>query len=104
MNELLARFGHRFIDSARQRLQEVPELTGAEPAKAAHALALHLHSISGEAAMIGLAELSEQARTAMRAARAVEAGGAPEPCVDELARLTRLFDELERTLSAPTSR
>lgn len=97
--DLVARFGRRFVDSARARLGEASALEGDQPAEAARKLALHLHSISGEAAMIGFAELSQRAREVMRAARGVEAGTTTAAeCAAGVAQLSRLIDDLERTL------
>jgi len=97
--DLIARFGRRFIDSARQRLAAAKELDGDHAAEAARTLALHLHSISGEAAMIGLPALSQAAREAMRTARGVDGGGATaSECATEVARLSRMLDEIEATL------
>jgi HPt (histidine-containing phosphotransfer) domain-containing protein len=97
--DLIARYGRRFIRSARERLAPVAALDGANPAVAARTLALHLHSISGEAAMIGFAELSQRAREVMRFARAVEAGTMPPAtCAAEVARFSRAIDDLEATL------
>ena len=98
--DLIARFGRRFVDSARERLAVAAELDGAGAAAAARTLALQLHSISGEAAMIGAAAISEQARRAMGVARQVEAGAAPAAdCAAELGRLHALLDELDRSLA-----
>ncbi|MGZ3441618.1 MAG: Hpt domain-containing protein [Polyangia bacterium] len=97
--DLIARYGRRFIQSARERLAAAAALDGDRPAEAARTLALHLHSISGEAAMIGFAELSQLARAVMRVARAVESGATPPgECAAEVARFCRAVDELERTL------
>lgn len=97
--ELIARFGRRFIDSARQRLAAAKELEGDRAADAARALALHLHSISGEAAMIGFPELSQLARDTMQLARAVENGSSPPAaCATAMAQLSAVIDQLERSL------
>jgi HPt (histidine-containing phosphotransfer) domain-containing protein len=97
--DLIARYGRRFINSARERLATASALDGDKPGEAARTLALHLHSISGEAAMIGFAELSQLARDAMRVARAVEAGTAPpSECAAQIARISGVVDELERAL------
>jgi chemotaxis protein histidine kinase CheA len=97
--DLLARYGARFIRSARERLASATKLDGDDAMAAVRALALHLHSISGEAAMIGLGELSQLTRAAMRTAGAVEEGtaGAAE-CAEQVARVLRALDELEATL------
>ena len=85
----IARYGRRFIDSARERLAAASALDGDRPGEAARTLALHLHSISGEAAMIGFVELSQLARETMRVARAVEAGATPpSECAAAVARLS----------------
>ena len=100
--DLIARFGRRFIRSARERLAAASGLDGSQPAEAARTLALHLHSISGEAAMIGFAELSQLAREVMRTARSVEESALPaSDCAAAIARLSRVIDELERTLPPP---
>jgi len=97
--DLIARYGRRFIASARERLAAAAGLAGDRPGDAARTLALHLHSISGEAAMIGFAELSQLAREVMGSARAVEKGAmAPAECVAAVATLTAQLDALERTL------
>jgi hypothetical protein len=99
MADLLARYGARFIRSARERLGDASKLQGDDALAAARSLALHLHSISGEAAMIGLGELSQLTRAAMRTARAVEQGSAPAvECAEQLDRVSRALDELEATL------
>jgi HPt (histidine-containing phosphotransfer) domain-containing protein len=97
--DLIARYGRRFINSARERLAVAADLDGPKRADAARALALHLHSISGEAAMIGFADLSQRARDALQVARVVEAGSsAPTECAARVAALQRLLDDLESTL------
>jgi len=97
--DFVARFGRRFIATARERLAAAAGLDGERPVDAARTLALHLHSISGEAAMIGFADLSQLARDVMQAARAVEAGTTPAgECAGEVARLLRVIDELDATL------
>ena len=96
--DLIARFGRRFVQTARERMATVPPLDGA-PVEAARKLALQLHSISGEAAMIGFRELSQLARDVMRLARDVESGAVgPGECAAAVEELGRALDELERTL------
>jgi HPt (histidine-containing phosphotransfer) domain-containing protein len=100
---LLAKYGRRFVGSARERLAGVAELDGPEAAAAARSLALHLHSISGEAAMIGLPELSQLAREAMGTARAVENDAAQSSaCAAQIGAILRALDALEAGLSAPS--
>jgi len=99
IGDLLARYGRRFVQSARERLASANALAGDGALDAARTLALHLHSISGEAAMIGLPALSQAAREAMRTARGVDGGGATaSECATEVARLSRMLDEIEATL------
>ena len=99
--DLIARYGRRFIATARERLAAAAGLDGERPAEAARTLALHLHSISGEAAMIGFAELSQLARDTMRVAHAAESGGASAAeCAAAVAAFARAVDELEQTLPA----
>lgn len=99
--DLLARYGRRFVQSARERLATAKALDGGGALDAARALALHLHSISGEAAMIGLPALSQAAREAMGAARAVDGGAAASDCATHVAGLLRMLDEIEGTLPPP---
>ena len=97
--DLLARYGRRFVDSARERLVCVADLDGPGALIAARTLALHLHSISGESAMLGLAELSQLARTAMQTARAVETEpGRALACAAEVGRVSRALDDLDASL------
>lgn len=97
--DLIARYGRRFLASARERLAAAAGLDGDKPGDAARTLALHLHSISGEAAMIGFAALSQLAREVMQTARAVESGAvAARECAAAVAQLMAQLDELERTL------
>src|SRR2546423_4876075 len=97
-SELLARYGRRFVHSARSRLTEVAPLEGDQVASA-RALALHLHSISGEAAMIGLTGLSQLARAALETVRAFESGEATAADgASGIANVLRALDELEQTL------
>jgi hypothetical protein len=99
--DLKARYGGRFIRLARERLAAAAALEGAGAVEAARTLALHLHSISGEAAMIGLSDVAHEARAAMTAARAVEQGGGPAgECAAAVARLSLLLDELGKSLPA----
>jgi HPt (histidine-containing phosphotransfer) domain-containing protein len=97
--DVIARYGRRFVTAARERLAAVSVLLAERPAEAARTLALHLHSISGEAAMIGFAELSQLARDTMRAVRSVDGSDhAASACAEQLARLSAAIDALERSL------
>lgn len=97
--DLIARYGRRFITTARERLAAASMLDGDRPSEAARTLALHLHSISGEAAMIGFVELSQLARETMSITRGAESGATPpSECAAAVARFCRAIDELEQTL------
>jgi chemotaxis protein histidine kinase CheA len=99
--DFVARFGRRFIATARERLAAAAGLDGERPVEAARTLALHLHSISGEAAMIGFAELSQLARDTMGVAQAAASGGASAAeCATAVAAFARAVDALEQTLPA----
>lgn len=61
IEELRARFRTRFIETARGRVRRSLELLGSK--EGAPELVTELHSLAGEAALLGLQELSDAART-----------------------------------------
>ena len=64
--DLRARFMPRFVEVARARLEKMSALL-ADPAKTGQ-VAVELHTVAGEAAMLGLTELADTARSAEIAA------------------------------------
>ncbi|ACY19247.1 response regulator [Haliangium ochraceum] len=72
LEELRERFRERFIDTARQRMHRCLDLLS--QLEHADALAVELHSLAGEAAMLGLYEISETARDGEKDARAWQDG------------------------------
>lgn len=74
LDELRARFRTRFIDTARDRLQRCLGLLG--ESDRAKELAVELHSLAGEAAMLGLYDVAETARRGEEAARRWSDGAA----------------------------
>jgi CheY-like chemotaxis protein/HPt (histidine-containing phosphotransfer) domain-containing protein len=67
LEELRARFRNRFIDTARDRIRRC--LTMLSESGRAMDLASELHSLAGEAAMLGLDSISATARSGEEAAR-----------------------------------
>jgi CheY-like chemotaxis protein/HPt (histidine-containing phosphotransfer) domain-containing protein len=67
LEELRARFRNRFIDTARDRIRRC--LTMLSESGRAMELAGELHSLAGEAAMLGLDSISATARSGEEAAR-----------------------------------
>lgn len=67
LEELRARFRNRFIDTARDRIRRC--LTMLSESGRAMELASELHSLAGEAAMLGLDSISATARSGEDAAR-----------------------------------
>jgi HPt (histidine-containing phosphotransfer) domain-containing protein len=66
MDDLVARFLPRFVESANERLRHATELLGARDfAK----LGGELHTLAGEASVLGLAEISTLARSAEQLTR-----------------------------------
>ena len=61
LEELRARFRNRFIDTARDRIRRC--LTMLSESGRAMELASELHSLAGEAAMLGLDSISATARS-----------------------------------------
>ena len=72
LEELRVRFRTRFIETARARVRRSLILLG-NPGDAAELVA-ELHALAGEAAMLGLDEISETARSGEEAARRWDEG------------------------------
>ena len=90
IDEIREKFLPRFIASARARLQHASDAIS-QGSEAAPAIAADLHTIAGEASIMGLAEIAEIARESERAVRQV--GGLDDATI--LAALGRLARGLE---------
>ena len=86
IDELRSKFLPRFVASARERLERASKLI-AEGGNAAPSIATDLHTIAGEAAIMGLSDIAAMARDAERAVRRV--GGLDDPSI--LAVLFKLW-------------
>jgi HPt (histidine-containing phosphotransfer) domain-containing protein len=91
IDEIRDKFLPRFLDTARARLERASKMI-ADGSDAAAAIASDLHTIAGEAAVMGLAEIAEVAREGERAVRRM--GG-----LDDAGLLAMLFN-LRRRLDA----
>jgi HPt (histidine-containing phosphotransfer) domain-containing protein len=96
--EFRKRYGRRFLDSARQRLAECAVCFTAGASDAVILLARTLHTIGGEAAMIGLAEIAASARQGELAAQRARVLGDDLVCEAYLRMMNDLLDELETGL------
>ena len=83
IDDIRAKFLPRFVASARERLERASKLI-ADGADAAPSIAADLHTIAGEASIMGLHEVATMARESERAVRIV--GG-----VDDAQLLTSLY-------------
>jgi HPt (histidine-containing phosphotransfer) domain-containing protein len=95
MEELRAKFRGRFITTARARLDTARQnLEGAGNAALVRG---ELHSLAGEAAMLGFDEIASSARIGERAARSWRDDGNAEArseCVRTLGELSRQLEVL----------
>ena len=92
MEEIRAKFLPRFVSSARQRLERASKLIS-DGANAAPSIATDLHTIAGEASIMGLHEVAAMARDTERAVRSV--GGLDDASITAaLFKLWRRIDEL----------
>jgi CheY-like chemotaxis protein len=94
LEELRARFRTRFIDTARDRIRRC--LAMLSESSRAMDIAGELHSLAGEAAMLGFDDISEVARSADAAARSWHGGSttARVACARAVRALARQIDEL----------
>jgi HPt (histidine-containing phosphotransfer) domain-containing protein len=94
MEELRAKFRGRFITTARARLDTAKQhMEGGNPALVRG----ELHSLAGEAAMLGYDEIASSARIGERAARSWRDEGKAEArseCARTLGELTRQLEML----------
>jgi HPt (histidine-containing phosphotransfer) domain-containing protein len=92
IDEIREKFLPRFVEAARERLERASKLIAAG-SNAAPTIASDLHTIAGEAAVMGLADIAAIAREGERAVRRV--GGLDDPSIlAVLFKLWRGLDEL----------
>jgi len=97
-DDLREKFLPRFVASARQRLERASQLI-ADGANAAPSIAADLHTIAGEASIMGLHEVASMARESERAVRRV--GGIDDSdLLSALFKLWRRIDALVPPKSA----
>ena len=93
IEDIRAKFLPRFVTSARQRLERASKLIS-DGANAAAAIATDLHTIAGEASIMGLHEVAAMARETERSVRSV--GGLDDASITAaLFKLWRRIDELQ---------
>lgn len=68
-DELWARFGARFLETARARVSRVSPVVANGGRDAVSTLVSEMHSLAGEASMLGVAPIAELARTVEVAAK-----------------------------------
>jgi HPt (histidine-containing phosphotransfer) domain-containing protein len=90
IDDIRAKFLPRFVESARQRLERASKLI-ADGADGATSIAADLHTIAGEASIMGLHEVASMARESERAVRRV--GGIDDS--DLLAALFQLWRRID---------
>ena len=92
IEDIRAKFLPRFVASARERLERASKLIR-DGADAASSIAADLHTIAGEASIMGLHDVAQLAREGERAVRIV--GGVDDGgIVLALYKLWRRIDEL----------
>ena len=92
IDDIRAKFLPRFVSSARERLERASKLI-AEGSNAAPSIAADLHTIAGEASIMGLHDVAVMAREGERAVRIV--GGVDDASIMmSLYKLWRRLDEL----------
>lgn len=92
IEDIRAKFLPRFVTTARQRLEKAQRLI-ADGTPAAQSIAADLHTIAGEASIMGLHDVAEMAREGERAVRIVS--GVDDSGISmALYKLWRRLDEL----------
>lgn len=94
---LRAQFMPRFLELARQRLERGQNALSDEPTIPLSQLPADMHSLAGDAAMLGLTDVAAAARDCEAMARLCATGrehGVTKDCVDKLEHLIRLVDEI----------
>ncbi|HEX8789937.1 MAG TPA: hypothetical protein VF765_03230 [Polyangiaceae bacterium] len=95
MDELLAKFLPRFASLARERVQRATECVSSRKHEAAAEIAHDMHSLAGEAGLLGLEGVTTTARCAEEAARRF--GDTREE--DDANGLGECLEKLERALA-----
>jgi PleD family two-component response regulator len=110
IEDLRARYLPRFITTAQERIRRGLELLAGTDADRGSRLAGELHTLAGEAGLLGLTEIAEHARSGERLAKDWSTGDSPS-AMTSLARvlraLSRGVDHLAKTAAqatAPASR
>jgi HPt (histidine-containing phosphotransfer) domain-containing protein len=98
-DEIRARFLGKFLDSARARVCRALDAIARDDARAAWC---ELHALAGEAAILGLPEISEQARTAGASAKRwmADVSSEREACEGCLRRIELAVAQLDANPSA----
>ncbi|MEM9491814.1 MAG: response regulator [Myxococcota bacterium] len=99
IEELRARFGPRFVATARERVRCSLELLSSTDGSAQ--LVNELHSLAGEAAMLGLNELSDAAREGEQEAKNWDKGSTTSKlyCARHIRVLSRLIEQFAATVA-----
>ena len=98
IDEMRARFGPRFLETARGRIRRSLELLG-KPKETA-ALITELHSLAGEAAMLGLETLSDTARNGENHAKEWDKGSTTAKlyCARSVRSLSQQIEEFAASI------
>jgi hypothetical protein len=95
--DMLARFLPRFATLARNRIKRAVAIASAPDAAGAKSVAGEMHSLAGEAGMLGLESVLRAARDAEGAAlRFAVEGGATAPLSEALRRLEVAIADVTR--------
>jgi HPt (histidine-containing phosphotransfer) domain-containing protein len=97
MDGLVAKFLPRFVGLTHDRLRRALEVASNGWRERADGVAHDLHALAGEAGLLGLEGVMEQARTAEQLARRFGASGAKEDAASLIDSLRRLEDAVTRT-------
>ena len=100
MEELSAKFLPQFVKLARSRLTDALTAAGARDHQAAPGIARELHTLAGEAGLLGLYEVVPLARDGEQKARSLGASRAEadaELLVDVLRQLERVIERIGST-------
>ena len=98
--DLWARFGRRFIDTARARVARVEPLVATGAHEGLAGVVHEMHSLAGEASMLGVAPVAELARRVEIAAKKWGTSQTNEDavvraaCASALGRLGEALDKL----------
>ena len=98
LDEMRQRFGPRFLETARVRIRRSLELLG-KPTET-KALITELHSLAGEASMLGLQALSDTARSGEQHAKEWAKGSTTAPlyCARSVRALSHQIEQFAATL------